>query len=198
MSDYTVADIKNAMVVACPKCTKTQILTGVAISLTENTARKKDAVNHNTDGSNDLGPWQINSVHGVPDSCRTDLVCSTQQAYKISSGFKNWKPWTTYTSGAYRAHLSEAEKGAKSGDNADSGAFGSGVGSPTGIPNPLKGLDLLATAVEKFVEGLFSGAVWFRVGKVLVGLFLGAAGLIVIIRKVGMPTTPAGVARKLA
>lgn len=190
MADYTVADIKNAMVVACPRCTKAQILTGVAVSLAENSGRDLHAQNHNSDGSVDKGPWQINSVHNVPDSCVYDLVCSTNQAYKISSGFKNWTPWTTYKSGAYKAHLPEAEKGATSGDNADSGAFGTGVGSPTNIPNPLKGIDLLATAVEKFVEGLFSSALWFRIGKVLVGLFLGATGLIIIIRKAGGGNLP--------
>lgn len=185
MADYTVNDIISAMVVQCPKCTHAQIMTGVAISLAENTGRNKNARNHNSNGTDDVGPWQINDVHRIPDSCRTDLACSTHQAFIISSGFKNWTPWTTYKSGAYKTHLSEAEKG-KAGDNADSGAFGTGIGSPTNLPNPLEGIDLLATAIERFVEGLFSSSVWFRVGKVLVGLFLGGAAIVILARKAGV------------
>ena len=38
------------------------------------------AVNHNTNGSDDKGVFQINSIHGVPDSCRLDYVCNIKWA----------------------------------------------------------------------------------------------------------------------
>lgn len=185
MAKYNVASLKEAVVTTCPRCTKPQIATAIAVSLAENPGMDSDTNSPpNRDGSIDRGPFQINShAHAeVPDSCAHDLACSAQAAYKISNGYKNWTPWTTYKSGAYKAHLDAVDTPL----GGDSGAFGTGVGSPTNLPNPLKGIDLLATAVEKFVEGLFSSSLWFRVGKVVVGLFLGAAGIIILIRKAGL------------
>jgi hypothetical protein len=192
MADYTVKDIIDAMIVQCPKCTHAQIMTGVAVSLAENTGRKLTARNHNTNGTDDVGPWQINDVHHVPDSCRTSLVCSTHQAFIISGGFKNWTPWSTYKNGAYKAHLGDAEKGT-SGDNTQgAGILGTGVG-PDIAPGASEAVSSLPAAVgqiantlEHLVSGLFSSSLWFRVGKVVVGLFLGAAGLIILIRKAGI------------
>lgn len=51
------------------------------------------AVNRsNRDGTDDMGAWQVNSVHGLSDSCRLDFRCSTDFAYKL---FKRsgWQPW---------------------------------------------------------------------------------------------------------
>ena len=36
------------------------------------------AENYNTNGSNDLGLFQINSIHNVPDSCRLDVRCNIE------------------------------------------------------------------------------------------------------------------------
>jgi hypothetical protein len=189
MADYTISDLRAACVNACPKCTTAQLGRAMAISLAENPARELKATNTNNDARHtvDRGPFQINNYwhHEVPDSCAFDLGCSAAAAYKISGGFRSFSQWST-NSKITQADIDAALKGAKGGDNADSGAFGSGIGSPTGIPNPLKGVDLLATAVERFVEGLFNSSTWFRVGKVLVGLFLGAAGIIILIRKAGI------------
>jgi hypothetical protein len=189
MADYTISDLRAAVINACPKCTKQQIGRAMAISLAENPARQLKATNTNTDARHtvDRGPFQINNYwhREVPDSCAFDLGCSAAAAYKISGGFKSFSQWST-NKGITQASIDAALKGAEGGDNADSGAFGTGVGSPTGLPNPLKGIDLLATSVERFVEGLFNSATWFRVGKVLVGLFLGGAGIIILARKAGV------------
>lgn len=40
----------------------------------------------------------------------------------------------------------------------------------------------VASIAEKVVESLFSSSTWFRVGKVVVGLFLGLFGIIIIAR----------------
>lgn len=193
MADYTISDLRAAVVNACPHCTTQQLGRAMAISLAENPARELKATNTNTDAhrSVDRGPFQINNYwhREVPDSCAFDLGCSAAAAFKISGGFKSFSQWST-NSKVDQAAIDAALKGAKGGDNADSGLFGTGVGSPSNLPNPLKGIDLLATAVEKFVEALFSSALWFRVGKVAVGLFLGGVAIILLARKAGVNSLP--------
>ena len=39
----------------------------IAISMAEDTSRRIDATNHNSDGSIDRGYWQINSIHSQYD-----------------------------------------------------------------------------------------------------------------------------------
>lgn len=64
------------------------------------------AKNTNKDGSRDRGLWQINTVHkSVSDACAFDPVCNAKAALRISSKGKNWSPWVTYNTGAYRKHM---------------------------------------------------------------------------------------------
>ncbi len=65
--------------------------TAVRIAFAESSFREK-AVNHNTNGSNDMGVFQINSIHGVPDSCRLDADCNIQWALKKMSKVGT-QPW---------------------------------------------------------------------------------------------------------
>lgn len=55
-------------------------------------------------GSVDRGLSQINSYwHSeVSDRCAYDTYCNLQQFYRISSHGRNFHPWSTYNSGAYR------------------------------------------------------------------------------------------------
>jgi hypothetical protein len=57
----------------------------------------------NRDGSIDRGLWQINSVHGALSTLDRDG--NTRAAISISSNGRNWRPWTTYVSGAYKRFL---------------------------------------------------------------------------------------------
>ncbi|HEX4829954.1 MAG TPA: LysM peptidoglycan-binding domain-containing protein [Trebonia sp.] len=50
--------------------------------------------------TNDYGLWQINGVHGA--MATYDPVRNAKAAISISGDGSNWRPWTTYTSGAYR------------------------------------------------------------------------------------------------
>jgi hypothetical protein len=49
-------------------------------------------------GSNDRGLWQINDCYHleVSDDCAFDPFCNAQAAYAISSGGKDWSPWSTW------------------------------------------------------------------------------------------------------
>lgn len=63
----------------------------------------EDAENHNTDGSIDRGPWQINSVHGALSVF--PLNANARSAVIVSGHGANWHPWVTYNNGAYRKFL---------------------------------------------------------------------------------------------
>jgi LysM repeat protein len=51
--------------------------------------------------TNDYGYFQINGGHG-PAMATYDPIGNARAAIAISSNGTNWRPWTTYTSGAYR------------------------------------------------------------------------------------------------
>lgn len=65
---------------------------GVAISECES-GFHLDHINYNRNGSNDLGVWQINSIHKVPDTCRLDLECSTNWTIEKVKRDKSWSAW---------------------------------------------------------------------------------------------------------
>ena len=53
------------------------------------------------------GPWQINLLahRGVSAACAMALACAASAAAAISSGGRNWAPWSTYGSRAYLRYL---------------------------------------------------------------------------------------------
>jgi hypothetical protein len=74
-----------------------------AVALAES-GGNQSATNHNTNGSTDKGLFQINSIHGPLSSY--DLKRNVKAAIKISSGGRDWSPWVTYKTGAYKKFLS--------------------------------------------------------------------------------------------
>ena len=51
--------------------------------------------------TNDYGYWQINGSHG-PAQATFNPMGNARAAIAISSNGRNWDPWTTYVTGAYR------------------------------------------------------------------------------------------------
>jgi LysM repeat protein len=51
--------------------------------------------------TNDFGYWQINGGHG-PRMATYNPIGNAKAAIAISSNGRNWRPWTTYVTGAYR------------------------------------------------------------------------------------------------
>lgn len=138
----------------------------------------------NSDGSIDQGWFQINNkAHpDVSKTCAHNAQCAARAALRISSGGRNFGPWTTYKSGAYKAYLGKNyELTNKAGDTAQS------QDSPHGdAPNPLSGLDGIAQAlgsIAGFVSSLFQSATWLRIGKVIAGLILLVLGAATLLRK---------------
>lgn len=76
-----------------------------AVAMAESGGRS-DATNRNTNGSIDRGLWQINTVHGALST--NDPIANAKAAVKISSNGKNWSPWVTFNTGAYKKYLSPA------------------------------------------------------------------------------------------
>jgi hypothetical protein len=83
--------------------------TVVAIAMAES-GLDPAAINTNTDGSVDRGILQINSRWHpeVTDACAFDPACAFRAAFAISHQGADFSPWSTYQSGAYRAHLAAA------------------------------------------------------------------------------------------
>lgn len=92
---------------ACNKFGK-DCAVAVAIMRAESHYRH-DAININTNGTADLGCWQINTVHLKQiDTANINLLnCqdNTDVAYKIYKQEKGFGAWVTYTTGAYKAYL---------------------------------------------------------------------------------------------
>jgi len=53
---------------------------------------RADAINHNKNGSNDVGVFQINSIHKVPDICRLDAECNIRWAMETMQKVGT-QPW---------------------------------------------------------------------------------------------------------
>ena len=102
------------------------LTTAVAIALAESSG---DPRAHNgVPPDNSYGLWQINMIGALgPDRRHQfhldsnkelfDPETNAKAAFSISGKGDSFRPWTTYTSGAYKSHLDEARKGVKAMDH---------------------------------------------------------------------------------
>ena len=88
-----------------------KLVTAVAVAMAESTCNA-NAVSR----SRAYGLWQI-LARAHPDLIRSsdpnasrwfDPFVNARFAWKVSSGGKNWRPWTTYTGGSYKKYLTRA------------------------------------------------------------------------------------------
>lgn len=96
------------------------LLTAVAIAGAESGYHPDSLNNNPSTGDYSVGLWQINYYDGLapgrtrqfgPPSALTGVngaQANANAAFAISGGGRNFSPWTTYTSGAYQQHASEA------------------------------------------------------------------------------------------
>ena len=86
----------------CDKFGTFECKTALAVSLAENGTRQRDRFNINTNGTIDVGIFQINSIHFDKEGCAlyqiVDPIQNTDCAYKIwqESGWSAWVAFTTY------------------------------------------------------------------------------------------------------
>jgi hypothetical protein len=62
------------------------------IAKCESSLNPESSPSANTNGTNDKGLFQINSIHNVPDSCRLDALCNTEWAMKTMQT-QGYTPW---------------------------------------------------------------------------------------------------------
>lgn len=173
MGDYSIGDLIGASSAA--GFAGTSLFTAVAISLAEDGRMELKAVNVNSDGSRDRGPWQINDKWHpeVGDSCAFDLACSAGAAYRISNQGKSFTPWATFNNGAYKQHLSDATAGASSSTTATTGP-GSSV---PGLPD----LSDIGTAISSLTSTFISAA-QIATGALIIGFGLAVAAVMLILK----------------
>lgn len=125
-----------------------------------------------------IGLWQIRSLNAEQGTGKTrdqlalfDPTFNARSAYAISSGGTNWRPWSVFTSGAYKKHLSAARSAVTDPSVA---AVTPGASSSPGQPiygMQMGGPALPITVGGKAVAGslasaLVGGFVDFTVGQV--------------------------------
>lgn len=86
-----------------------QIVVAIAVAMAESGCNPH-AVNVNSGGSRDRGLWQMNSVYHpeVSDSCAFQIQCNADAAWNTSDHGADWKPWSAYTNGSWKAHVAGA------------------------------------------------------------------------------------------
>lgn len=73
--------------------------TAAEIAMAESSGRQYASL-RNTNGTTDRGYFQVNSVHGPLSTY--DAYGNARAAVLISSNGRNWSPWVTWQTGAYR------------------------------------------------------------------------------------------------
>jgi hypothetical protein len=162
--------------------------TAVAVSQAENRSGSTTAVNHNSNGTVDVGLWQINSSNASPDAM-TDPAANAAEAFRLASSGRGWGNWTTYRNKSYLLFLPIAEAAVLAAQAAHPG-LGLKVGATTPLdqstlvpgatPDPQQPsiIGELKAVVEMFnrVGAWISNADnWSRI------LYVGVGGALVIV-----------------
>lgn len=165
-----------------------QIVMATAIALAESGGKTDAKGGPNSNGTYDYGLFQINDVHKPTDAEKTDPLANARRAYKIwVQAGHSFKPWSTYNSGSYKKHLTDAqvaygdikanpdvEARLKAGDT--SGTFGEiKEGSPIdNVGNVVEG------GFNAITKGIF-GAV-LNLGVLAVAVVLLILGVVILLR----------------
>jgi len=146
------------------------LVIAVAVALAESGG---NANAHNPVGlDNSYGLWQINMYGSMGPARRKqfglksnselfDPVTNAKAAYAISNGGKNWRPWTTYTSGKYLPYMSRARKAAGNPDTSG----GSTSAQQTGLTDVFS----WPGEILDFFEFITDPITWLRLGMILAG-----------------------------
>ena len=101
-----------------------ECLTAVAVSMGEGLNHPEDGFNVNTNGTIDVGPMRINSVHFTKPFCslqevvffEKNIKCAyyiwdiSDPEHKEGDGKGSWEPWVAYWSGSYKQYLAKLEQ----------------------------------------------------------------------------------------
>lgn len=178
---------------------KKNTVIAVAVALAESHG-EVTATNHNTDGSTDYGPWQVNSSHfrdpNWPSAWTPPSLYlpsnNARAAFRVYTE-QGWGAWSTYKSGAYlkymnraRAAYDKSQVSSAVGNQAPpTSASFLGINTPNwlgGFNNPsVLGAGASAanaiSSIPDFLSRLFQAGLWITVIKVLGGFILMGYGL---------------------
>lgn len=163
----------------------------VAIAMAESSGRT-DATNADSDGSNDVGLWQINSSHSSlwpTGDNRTDPTANAGYMYQLSNSGTNWSPWATYNSGAYMnfmqnvmstlqtANLTRGTGPTLTTPSTQGAGTGTAVATTQVLNIPgLSNFEQLWSVIDKVFGFLTSPDSWIRILKIGVGIVLVIVG----------------------
>jgi hypothetical protein len=183
LAGQTITDAQTVSWAQQGGFTGTDLQIAVAVSFTENASRRVDAVHTNSNGSHDLGEWQIN------DQAHPDLLqqfpmwWSVQNANMAKSvhDASGWGAWTTFADGDYKANMDRAAAAIKSAGGA------SAVGSPdagstiAGQTNTSNILTQIGNSVAAIAQAVFKAGQWMAEPKNWTRIALVSLGGIVVI-----------------
>lgn len=117
------------------------LTTAVAVAMAESGGNTRS--HNDTPPDDSYGLWQVNMLGDMGPARRKqfdldsnkdlfDPAENAKAAYEIASNGKNFQPWSTYTNGAYKEHLDEAEKAARKIDENGKGKGSEGGEGPGG------------------------------------------------------------------
>jgi hypothetical protein len=172
MATYSYAQLKQLWIQNGGNPAAADIAAAVALA---ESGGDSSASNTNSDGSTDRGLWQINSVHGALSTF--DITGNVKAAIQVSNNGKNWSPWVTYVSGAFRKFLSPTTA-------ASTGPLPAGTTSASGIGIPGVGgisvSGLVTSAVNALLGMLGLGSLKDmaeRAGLIILGFALVILGI---------------------
>ena len=132
------------------------------------------ATDDDRNGTVDRGLWQINSVHGALSTY--DPAGNAKAAIQISANGKNWTPWVTYNTGAYRQYLAAAQKAVAQVNTGPNLSNVPVVGGAVTAAQELAGIPSAISQGEKELGHIATSG-----GQILLGLaLLGMAAFILI------------------
>lgn len=127
------------------------------------------------------GLWQINAlVHKrfTPQQLRDPLI-NAKEAFRISSGGRNWRPWEAYTNNSYRKFLDDPGITQPDPNLKVGGTIGEAISQAAGLTN-------LASTARRLVAAITQGGTWIRFGLVLGGVVLLISGIGFIAADLGL------------
>jgi hypothetical protein len=158
-------------------CRGNALVISIAVALAESEGNT-EAVDHDSNGTTDYGLWQINTCHNVTEAQMFVPEQNAGAMWSISSQGTNWTPWSTFTGGAYAAHLATAQaaaykiKGSKAVPGGGSSATTTGIVHDLNPLTPLEKTYSVAKAVGGFATDLSNPQVWERIGYFVAGAAL--------------------------
>ncbi|MDA3645651.1 transglycosylase SLT domain-containing protein [Saccharopolyspora indica] len=137
------------------------LTTAVAVAMAESSGNTKS--HNDTPPDDSYGLWQINMLGDMGPARRKEFGLDSNKdlfdpaenakaAYEIAGDGKDFGPWSTYTNGAYKKHLDEAEKAAKKAGQGSGGGSGGGQGGGTGGQGSGGGFSANPEALRKYAE----------------------------------------------